>query len=267
MKQSVRDFLSERELRGISVTTDADLSQFYGENELASVMRGMRRLIASGAVESPRQGFFVKIPVKYKLRGKVPPLFYIDDLMRYLRRPYYVGLLSAAAMWGAGHQRAQHEQVVTTGRPFNNSKEKCELIRWAYRETLPGNSIMVKNGEGGIIRYSNPLLTAFDLVHFQRLCGGLSNVATVLAELKEAADFSQARQLIDFVTIADMQRLGYLLEFPLSDKSLSDALFEQVNNSKLRFQWRPLESSVDGGVKDGNRWKIIPNMEIEVDDL
>ena len=267
MKQSIRNFLNDRELRGIAITTDADLLRFYGKDELASVMRGMRRLVASGEVESPRQGFFIKIPVKYKLRGKVPPLFYIDDLMRHLKRPYYVGLLSAAAMWGAGHQRVQHEQVITVGRPFNNSKDKCELIRWAYRDAIPENSVITKNGEGGEIKYSDPLLTAFDLIHFQHLCGGLSNVATVLAELRDSIDLLQMKQLVESVSVADIQRLGYLLEFPLADKALADTLFDQVDAIGIRFQRRRLESSLHDRSQDGNRWKIVVNTEVEVDDL
>lgn len=267
MKHGLRKFISDRELRGISITTDADLAQYYSENNLASVMRGMRRLIAAGEIDSPRSGFYVKIPVKYKLRGRVPPLFYIDALMRYLKRPYYVGLLSAAAIWGAGHQRAQHEQVITTGRPFNCSNTKCDLIRWAYRNTIPEKSVVIKNGECGIIKYSNPLLTAFDLVHFQHLCGGISSVATVLAELKESIDLSQMMEILEFISIADIQRLGYLLEFPLSDIAMADSLFALIDKAEVRFQWRRLDSSANDGVKDGNRWKIAPNTEVEVDEI
>ena len=36
---------------------------------------------------------------------KWPNDFYIDDLMRFLKREYYIGLFSAAALYGAAHQQ------------------------------------------------------------------------------------------------------------------------------------------------------------------
>ena len=46
------------------------------------------------------------IPPQYALKGNIPPSYYIDQLMEVLEKPYYVCLLTAAAMHGATHQRA-----------------------------------------------------------------------------------------------------------------------------------------------------------------
>src|SRR5271157_6543085 len=45
--------------------------------------------------------------------ARLPPSWYVDDLMRHEGRPYYVGLLRAAELHGASHQAVMEFQVVT----------------------------------------------------------------------------------------------------------------------------------------------------------
>lgn len=69
------------------------------------------------------KGFYVIIPTQYQLKGIVPPSYYINELMEYLGKPCYVGLLSAAALYGASHQRVKVIQIITTGpRPKTSNK-------------------------------------------------------------------------------------------------------------------------------------------------
>ena len=62
------------------------------------------RLERSGAIVSPRRRFVV-VPGGYCSAGGPPAIWFIEDLMRHLGRRYYVALLSAAALHGAGHQQ------------------------------------------------------------------------------------------------------------------------------------------------------------------
>jgi predicted transcriptional regulator of viral defense system len=59
-----------------------------------------------------REGFYVIVPLEYASSGILPPEWFIDELMKFLRQPYYVGLLSAAAIHGAAHQQPQEFHVV-----------------------------------------------------------------------------------------------------------------------------------------------------------
>ncbi|HCC52500.1 MAG TPA: hypothetical protein DEQ30_10950, partial [Porphyromonadaceae bacterium] len=59
------------------------------------------RLKQKNEIALIRQGFYVIIPPEYSKQGFLPPYLYIDDLMKWLDKPYYVGLLSAAALYGA----------------------------------------------------------------------------------------------------------------------------------------------------------------------
>ena len=71
------------------------------------------RLQRRGHLVNVRQGFYVVVPPQFLSWGAPPPSWYIDDLMRYEGRPYYVGLLRAAELHGASHQAVMEFQVVT----------------------------------------------------------------------------------------------------------------------------------------------------------
>lgn len=74
----------------------------------------LSRLSSNKTIASVYRGYYVIIPTQYVLRGTVPATYYIDQLMSYLQKPYYVCMLSAAEMLGAAHQRPQQFSVMTT---------------------------------------------------------------------------------------------------------------------------------------------------------
>ncbi len=85
-------------------------------------------------------------------------------------------------------------------------------MSWIYRKQIPDRLLQEKNSETGTILFSNPELTAIDLVQYEQYVGGLSRVSTVLAELVEKTDFSNAVEdyLFDNTSVATIQRLGYI---------------------------------------------------------
>ena len=62
---------------------------------------------------SVRRNFYVIIPPEYLSQRILPPTLFIDDLMKFAEKPYYVGLLNAAGFYGASHQQPQEFFVVT----------------------------------------------------------------------------------------------------------------------------------------------------------
>jgi hypothetical protein len=71
------------------------------------------------------KGFYAIIPVGYALRGAVPPELYIDDLMKYLNRTYYISLLNAAVFYGAAHQQPQDFSVVISYLTLRDTTKKA----------------------------------------------------------------------------------------------------------------------------------------------
>ena len=118
-----------------------------------------------------------------------------------------------------------------------------------------------------MVRYSNPELTAIDLVQFADNIGGYQRAATVLAELVDVIDMAKMPEIVPYTTIATLQRLGYLLEHSLAEQDKSDDLFQIL---KERGHWNSIllrNNYPKNEASPPNRWHVNGNVEIEIDDL
>lgn len=265
-KMNISDWIHSREIRGRATFSVADVKDAFAERPSKSINTELSRQVSRGRVQSVYRGFYVIVPVQYQLKGVIPPAYYVDGLMEYVGKPYYLGLLSAAAMHGATHQRAMKTQVMTVV-PRIKAPGKNSLLDWNYRQEIPEAFVVKKNAEIGTLRYSGPELTAVDLVQFASHVGGYQRVATVLAELMDSVDMEKAGELLRFTTVATIQRLGYLLECVLSRQDQADALFQVL---KAQGTWNSILLSNGQDRRDGapaNRWHVNGNIDIEVDDL
>ena len=227
----------------------------------------LSRLCSNKTIANVYRGYYVIFPVHYILRGSVPAPYYIDQLMTYLQKPYYVCMLSAAELLGAAHQRPQQFSIMTTFPKRRVVSTRNVTIDWFYRDGLPEDALITKNTETGTIRISNPLLTAADLVQYQQHVGGLSRVASILEELSEHIDIrNQYAPLVTHVKKVVWQRLGYIFEKIIDEKKLADELFEQLRASSGYFKYQPLSTSSDDNPSNrDSRWKININVQIELE--
>ena len=263
---NTNEWVNNRELHGQMTFSLLEISSEFSSVSPKGLKTEIARMVSRGRIQSVFRGFYVIVPVQYRLKGVIPPIYYIDELMQYLGRPYYVGLLSAAAMYGAGHQRAMQTQVVTIPPQLNVSGRNV-LIDWNYRATIPQNQLMTKNGEMGIIHYSSPELTAIDLIQFANHIGGYQRAATVLAELVENLDIQKIVAIVPYTTIPTIQRMGYILEYVLEEREKADELFSIL---KTKRHWNtvllnPQMPNMDDA--PSNRWHINANTDIEIDEL
>lgn len=266
---TLQKWIKDRAIHGLPTFSIEDVkgTGMYSSEQI--MKNELYRLCSNNTIANVYRGFYVIIPVHYVLRGSVPATYYIDQLMTYLNKPYYVCMLSAAELLGVAHQRPQQFSVMTTYPRRQLVTTRNATTNWFYRDKLPEDSLIIKNTETGTIRISNSLLTAADLVQNQQHVGGLSRVATILEELTEQIDIhNQLPALIPYVMTVTWQRLGYLLENVIEDKDTADKLFEQLYASSVHMAYKPLSTSVEDNtcVRD-NRWKININLEIETDDI
>ena len=265
-KMNISDWIHSREIRGRVTFSVADVKDAFAERPSKSINTELSRQVSRGRVQSVYRGFYVIVPVQYQLKGVIPPAYYVDGLMEYVGKPYYLGLLSAASMHGATHQRAMKTQVMTVV-PRIKESGKNSLPDWNYRQEIPEAFVVKKNAEIGTLRYSGPEQTAVDLVQFASHVGGYQRVATVLAELMDSVDMEKAGELLRFTTVATIQRLGYLLECVLSRQDQADALFQVL---KMQGSWNSILLNNDQARREevpANRWHVNGNIDIEVDDL
>jgi predicted transcriptional regulator of viral defense system len=264
---SLNDWIKEQEQRGITTFSFQQIRSVFHERSEKTLKTDINRLTLSKRIQNVYKGFYVIIPTQYQLKGVVPPIYYINELMEYLGKPYYVGLLSAAAIYGASHQRAIITQIVTIGpRPRTSNKNK--LLDWNYRQQIPIELIESRNAEMGRINYSSAELTAVDIIQFASNIGGYQRATTVLAELVDVIDMSKIGSVLPYTTTTAMQRLGYLLEFILFEQDKSDILYN-ILKKRNRYFNAVLMSSEHPALDDAesNRWRVNMNIDIEVDEL
>lgn len=262
---TLQKWIKDRAIHGFPTFSIEDVREtgMYSSEQI--LQNELYRLCSNKTIASVYRGFYVIIPVQYVLRGSVPATYYIDQLMAYLSKPYYVCMLSAAELLGAAHQRPQQFSVMTTFPKRRVVSTRNVIIDWFYREELPEDALITKNTETGTICISNPLLTAADLVQYQQHVGGLSRVATILEELSEQINIkSQFASLASFVKKVTWQRLGYILEHVVEENELADELYEQIRNLPGSLMYMPLSTSAEDNTSERNsRWKININFKLK----
>lgn len=222
-----------------------------------------QRLAKKGRIIAPRRGFFVIVPLEYRQAGAPPPSWFIDELMAFQEQPYYVGLLSAAALHGAAHHQPQEFQVLTDA-PLRPIRAGRSSIRFFVKKHLGQSPIVEMKTPTGSMRVSTPEATAIDLLRYAKEVGHLGNVATVLADLAEKLDAERLLQAARLEgSLAHLQRLGYLLDRIEADYlggPLSKWLAER---SPRAVPLRP-DSPVRDSLKDP-RWLVLVNETVEAE--
>lgn len=241
-------------------------SDFPDISEQALIL-ALTRLSTKGRVLSVYKGFYLIIPPEYTSRGLLPPMLFIDSLMKFVDKPYYVGLLSAAALYGAAHQQPQEFFVVTNSKQLTTHKKGLK-INYITKKFIPEGLLEKRKTEFGYVNVSNPELTAADLVYYGNRIGGINRTASVLNELAEVMKPENITgELIETLTIPSIQRLGYILDVVLVQKTLADKLYSESQNQKKEFFRQPLKAGEEKtGFPTDDRWKIIINTDIEIDE-
>ena len=125
----------------------------------SAIGRTLNRLAAKGRVKRIRRDFHVILPVEFSAQGMIPYDWYLDDLMRSLGTPYYIGLLSAAALHGAAHQQVQQIQIVTP-RQERPIERPGLSIRFFRKQDFDSTPLRSHKGHGGMLPVSTPEATA-----------------------------------------------------------------------------------------------------------
>lgn len=243
-------FTREEALRALGVSDEA-------------LKKAVQRLAAKRRLAVPRRGFLVIVPMEYRDAGAPPASWFIDALMSFHGRPYYVGLLSAAALHGAAHQQPQEFQVVTDGqlRPAVAGRARIRFFSNRRLERTPTMSVKT---ETGTMSVSTPEATALDLLRYLAPAGHLGNVATVLAEL---AGRLEARRLLEAARaegdLPAAQRLGYLLEL-VGAGEVAVGLAEWISAERARLVPLRADRSSRRGRRDP-RWRVVVNEKVEAE--
>lgn len=266
---TIRGWIRYREISGFPTFSVEEIRLTFPNYSEQVIKNELFRLSSQGIIYAAYKGFYVIIPPQYAAKKIVPPIYYIDQLMSYLGKPYYISLLNAAEILGAAHQRPQKFSVTTIYPKSSVSPSKNNTLVWTYRKEIPSDLLLSKNSETGVIHYSNVELTAIDVVQYEQYIGGLSRAATILEELAEKMDFRDAsKNLFGYTSIATVQRLGYILEEVLEQKEVAEVLYIELLSFVKHFRYVPLSTNrPDANAKKNTRWKVNVNSIIETDEI
>jgi predicted transcriptional regulator of viral defense system len=232
-----------------------------------AIKRALDRLSQKGRILSIYKSFYLIVPPEYSSRGFLPPLLFIDSLMQFINKPYYIGLLSAAALHGAAHQQPQEFFVVTDNKQTTTLKNGLK-INYITKRSISDSFLEKRKTEMGYVYVSNPELTAADIVYYDNRIGGINRAASVLNELAEVMKPERiTEELINTLTVPTIQRLGYLLDVVLGQKILAEKIYAESQKLKKEFFRQPLKAGEKKtGFSKDDRWKIMINTDIEIDE-
>ena len=259
--KDLASWIDDRQAVGLYYFTREEAIQSLKITEEA-FRKAAARLAKKIRIVRIRSGFFVIVPLEYRASGVLPADWFIADLMAYLEQPYYVGLLSAAALHGAAHQQPQQFQVVTTAPQRRIQKNNLSL-RFFFKTNFDATPVTQIKVQTGYMVVSTPEATALDLIRYSRSIGGLDRVITVLQELGETID---AKKLLEASrkegNLAYAQRLGWLME--KAGHTNVEALSQWVTDQK------PLPARLDPsqpakGARKNDRWQLLINATVEGD--
>lgn len=267
-EMKIGNWIEKIQSQGKSAFSLELLSQELPKYTSIGIKRSLSRLSAKGQIISIYKGYYLIIPPQYASKGILPPAIFLDSFMEFLKRPYYLALLNAAAYHGASHQKPQEFFIMTNLPVLRHTLKKGMKLNYISIKVIPEKLLETRKTESGYLKISNPVLTATDLIQFEKRVGGMSRVATVLNELAEVIkpeDFNAL--LIENTPVTVLQRLGYVLDKIIENKLLADALFEILIQTNAKLFRIPLKASAP--IKDfysDERWKVIVNTDIEIDE-
>ena len=158
----VDDYLLNIRSKGRFSFTFEELNRTFDSSEQA-IRRKLYRLKADNKIAIIRKDFYVALPPEYAQNGSLPVFLYIDDLMKYLKRDYYLGLYTAASLYGAAHQQPMEYQAIIQ-TPMRAIVEKNTQINFLVRKAWQQEGIEKKKSAAGYFNVSSPELTALDFM-------------------------------------------------------------------------------------------------------
>jgi AbiEi antitoxin C-terminal domain len=205
----VERFLDQSQARGDFIISVDQLAR-TGQMTHLAVRRQLEHLSQRVQHLPGRPSAYLIVPPEHRARGAPPLAAWLDAYFRLRGQPYYVGLLSAAALHGSSSQALQVTQVLTTKptRPMDMGRLHVDFYVKTHLRQTPLSALA---GMPAPLAVSSPEATALDLIAFSHRIGGVRRATEVIAELKGVMSVVGLRTALRAETqISVKQRLGYV---------------------------------------------------------
>lgn len=208
------------------LTAKTGLSNVAARNQLLRLGDRVTRV-------SPRQPFFLIVTPEHRIIGAPPIDWWLDDYMKWLDRPYYLALQSAAATHGSNQQAVQETQIITS-RPQRDLVIGRIRVRFFMKASIQNSITQTLSGAYAPVTISTPETTAFDLIRYAHGIGGIERMAETIAPMLHSMKPRALRLVLDAEDeIPTTQRLGYVFD-ALGARDLA----------KVIHEWLPLRLKI-----------------------
>jgi len=238
------------------------------QNTLAPVStlrKELSRLAKRKEILNLRKGFYLVIPPRYRVFGKLPVELYIDKLFDYANKPYYISFYSAASYYEASHQQIQQDYIMSSAPSLRDIRKGNVKIRFFKTSKWPEKNISQVKSDAGYYNISSPALTFTDLVCYQAQLGGINRMLPIIEELAEGLIPEDMADLLSWYPINSvLQRMGFLLEYLGLGKEHTNLIHQSLIERKFYPVLLSPGKERKAG-RTGNRWKIDMNLEFDTD--
>lgn len=185
MRSSLVAILDAAERGGKLNLRTADIAQALPGVSADALRQALHRQQRKGRIVSASRGseHWVIVPLQDASAGAPPLETWLDAyLSKTLGLPYYVGLLSAAEVYGASPQAVMVTQIMVpkARRPVQVGRHRLVFFE---RSRIPTMPVAWHETTHGRFKVSSPALTALELVARQQMAGGIARVMEVLQAL------------------------------------------------------------------------------------
>lgn len=257
----VEQFLEQSQARGEFVVSAEQLAR-AGQMTNLAVRRQLEHLSRRIQHLPGRPSAYLIVPPEHLARGTPPVAAWLDAYFRLRGQPYYVGLLSAAALYGSSSQALQVTQVLTTKamRPMKLGRLHVEFYVKKHLRQTPLSALA---GMPAPLAVSSPEATVLDLIAFSDRIGGIRRVTEVIADMKGVIGLVGLRTALSAETQTSIkQRLGYVLSVLGLDR-----MSEEVRRSlPKRLAVAPLQTKapIAHRANDASQpWMVLDNVGLE----
>jgi predicted transcriptional regulator of viral defense system len=258
----IDEYLLKIRSKGRFLFTFEELNHTFNSSEQA-IRKKLYRLKADNKIAIIRKDFYVVLPPEYAKNASLPVFMYIDDLMKYLERDYYLGLYTAASLYGAAHQQPMEYQVIVQN-PMRAIVTNNTKINFLVRKTWKREGVEKKNSAAGYFNVSSPELTALDFMSFNGKIGGISRIVPILGELIEEIKPSRMYKIAsDYPQTSSLQRLGYLFDKIYNRQDLATSIQRILKGKPIQNILLSIASPKQGNID--RDWKVDVNLLIEID--
>lgn len=231
-RSAARNFVHYCQSEGRYGFSLAEVETVTGLSRLAAAAQ-LRRMLPAVQKIGRKIPYYLVVPPEHASRGAPPVTWWLDGYMAFLKRPYYVGLLSAAALQGSAHQAVQETQVLTdiSVPTLNIGRLR---VRFFMKKACAQTPVFQLRGMPARLQVSTAESTVLDLIHYAHRFGGIKRAKEVIAELLPALSTRGLKTALgQEIETATIQRLGWMFD-QLNAPALAAIVVRHLQASRLQ---------------------------------